>query len=122
MKILLAEDDNNIATIAKLALEQLGSHQVDRAEDGAMALEMALNNSYDVILLDEMMPKMNGLNVCRQYKMDCPNPSPIIFLSAKSQESDLEEFRKCALGFITKPFDPTQLCSQIQDILQSGGR
>ncbi len=120
MKILLAEDDKNIATIAKLALEQFGSHQVDHASDGQIALEMALSGDYDLILLDEMMPKLNGLSVCHQYKVQSPSPSPIIFLSAKSQEADLDEFRRCSMGFITKPFDPLKICSQIASILDAG--
>lgn len=119
MKILLAEDDPHIAVIAKLSLSELGGHAVDHAADGATALQMALAKQYDVILLDEMMPKMSGLQVCREYLEKSPTPAPIIFLSAKSQDSDVAEFRSIGLGFIPKPFDPTQLSRQIIEILKA---
>jgi DNA-binding response OmpR family regulator len=120
MKILLAEDDQNISTIAKLALEKLGGHEVTVADNGLRALELAKEGGYDVILLDEMMPKMNGLAVCRQYLTEVNNPVPVIFLSAKSQESDIREFRNLATGYISKPFDPMQLNQQISAVLGGG--
>lgn len=119
LKILLAEDDPNISLIAKLALENLGGHQVYIATDGKMALEMAISYDFDLILLDEMMPKMNGLSVCRAYRQQIPRGAPIIFLSAKSQESDIAEFCSEALGYIPKPFDPTTLCDSIASLLNS---
>jgi DNA-binding response OmpR family regulator len=119
MRILLAEDDNNISLIARIALEQLGHHQVTVANDGEKALQTALSGTFDLILLDEMMPKMNGLTVCREYQARVQTtPTPIIFLSAKSQETDIAEFRGCALGYIPKPFDPTQLCRRIDDLVK----
>lgn len=118
MKILLAEDDINISTIAKLALTQLGGHEVDHASDGEKALQMALDGNYDVILLDEMMPKMNGLMVCKEFKQRTTKDTPVIFLSAKSQENDISEFMSMGLGYIPKPFDPTQLNQAIIDILR----
>lgn len=122
MKILLAEDDPNISLIARLSLEQLGGHQVHLAIDGKMALEMATSYDFDLILLDEMMPKINGLSVCRQYRELTPNGTPIIFLSAKSQDSDIAAFTSEGLGFIPKPFDPTLLCQEIDQILQKNKR
>jgi two-component system, OmpR family, response regulator len=119
MRILLAEDDSNISTIARLALEKIGGHHVTLAEDGAIALECAMREKFDVILLDEMMPRMNGLAVCREYLAKCPSPSPVIFLSAKSQESDIREFKGLARGYIAKPFDPMTLNQQIADVLAS---
>jgi DNA-binding response OmpR family regulator len=117
MKILLAEDDNNISTIAKMALEHVGGHEVDVADNGATALEKALQGDYDLILLDEMMPQMNGLSVCRKYHEVCADCRPVIFLSAKSQDSDIAEFNALGLGHIPKPFDPMQLSQQIATLL-----
>src|SRR5690606_30747959 len=108
----------NISIIAKMALEHFGKHVVVVAEDGEQALGKALSEPFDLILLDEMMPKMNGVTVCRNYLKTHPRPSPIIFLSAKSQEADIEEFRSLALGHIPKPFEPTQICTQIDRLLQ----
>ena len=119
MKILLAEDDVNISTIAKMALEHIGGHDVEHVDNGRTALDRALSNSYDVILLDEMMPKLNGLTVCQEYQNQKGNDTPIIFLSAKSQKNDVEDFKKHGLGFIPKPFDPSTLCEQIQALLDS---
>jgi DNA-binding response OmpR family regulator len=117
MRVLLAEDDPNISIIAKICLEKVAGHEVTVVADGESALREALTQNYDVILLDEMMPKMNGLRVCQEYKAQCPNPKPIIFLSAKSQESDIKEFYAAGSGFIPKPFDPRTLPQQILEAL-----
>lgn len=118
MRILLAEDDPNISVIAKMSLEKLGGFDVTVVNDGEQALNLALTQSYDLILLDEMMPKMNGLSVCREYKARTPNPKPVIFLSAKSQESDIREFSETGIGYIAKPFDPMLICGQIDQLLK----
>ena len=118
MKIMLAEDEPNIATIAKLTLEKMGGHEVHWVSDGLKALETALNNTFDVILLDEMMPGLNGLNVCKQYQAQCSNPTPVIFLSAKSQEVDVKQFEATGKGYIMKPFDPMTLNARIEEILK----
>ncbi len=121
MKVFLAEDDANISTIAKMALEQLGGHQVTHIDNGEKALEklIAEGHTYDVILLDEMMPGLNGLAVCEQYTQQVAEVRPVIFLSAKSQASDVKQFEEHGRGYIPKPFDPTQLCQQIENILSS---
>jgi len=117
MKVLLAEDDPNISVIAKISLEKLGGFTVTVVSDGEQALKEALTGKYDVILLDEMMPKMNGVRVCKAYKEQCQQPKPVIFLSAKSQESDIREFIETGAGFIPKPFDPMRLAHQIHEVL-----
>lgn len=119
MRILLAEDDQNISLIAKMALEKLGGHEVVTAEDGELALELALEEGFDLILLDEMMPKINGLRVCSEYQKQSLAHAPVIFLSAKSQASDIRDFENLALGYIPKPFDPTELCNLIDNLLAS---
>lgn len=118
MKVLLAEDDPNISVIAKMSLEKLAGHEVTVVSDGEQALREALTEKFDVILLDEMMPKMNGVRVCKAYKAQSPAPKPVIFLSAKSQESDIREFIENGTGFIPKPFDPMKLAKQIEDCLK----
>lgn len=117
MKILLAEDDQNISTIAKLALEKLGGHDVTVVPDGEQALLYGLTRKFDLILLDEMMPKLNGLKVSIELTNRGAH-APIIFLSAKSQESDIREFYLRGQGFIPKPFDPVKLSQQIAEILE----
>jgi two-component system, OmpR family, response regulator len=119
MRILLAEDDPNISVIAKMSLEKVGGFEVTVVNDGEKALNEALTQNYDLILLDEMMPKMSGLAVCREYKAQCPEPKPVIFLSAKSQESDIREFSDNGIGFIPKPFDPMKISGQILKLLEA---
>lgn len=119
MKILLAEDDHNIATIAVMALETFGGHVVVHADDGEKAYKLAKENkeNFDVVLLDEMMPKMNGLKVCKTLLQEGFR-LPIIFLSAKSQSTDISLFESLGSGFIPKPFDPSTLSLEIENILK----
>lgn len=119
MRILVAEDDANISMIAKITLEKIGHHQVSLASDGKIALEKALSQEFDLILLDGMMPNLDGVSVLKQLKSQ-NYPTPIIFLSAKSQESDIKEVLDLgAIGYIQKPFDPKTLCAQINDIMRA---
>ena len=119
MKILLAEDDNNIVMIAKMVLEKVGNHSVDIANDGETALNMALKGDYDLLLLDGMMPKMPGVDVCKKYLEEKNAPfARVIFLSAKSGQDDVDEFLRLGNGFIQKPFAPESLCQKIDEILK----
>jgi DNA-binding response OmpR family regulator len=119
MRVLLAEDDPNISVIAKISLEKIAGYDVTVVSDGESALVEALTQKYDLILLDEMMPKMNGIKVCQEYKARVQSPAkPVIFLSAKSQDSDIREFTDNGTGFIPKPFDPRKLPQQIADLLK----
>lgn len=117
MKILLAEDDPNISTISKMTLETLGSHEVYTVDNGEDAYQRALVETFDVILLDEMMPGMNGIKVCKELRAK-KIKTPIIFLSAKSQLTDVEVFEAIGTGFIPKPFDPMTLNDKILKILK----
>ncbi len=117
MRILLAEDDSNIAMIAKITLEKIGKHQVAHVLNGKDALDLALKESFDLILLDGMMPLMDGVTVLKNLK-NSTSSTPVIFLSAKSQESDIKEVLELgAIGFIQKPFEPRTLCEQIDNLL-----
>lgn len=118
MKILLCEDDQNIATITRLSLEQLGQHQVTLASDGEQALKLGAAGGFDLILLDDMMPKMSGADVCSAYIQSAKNIPPVIFMSANPQEKRVEEFKAVAIGFIPKPFDPMSLNDQIASLLK----
>ncbi len=119
MKILLAEDDLNIVKIAQMILEKVGGHQVDVANDGGEALDKGLNNYYDLIILDGMMPVRPGLEVCKLYfEQKQGEKARIIFLSAKSSQKDINEFLSLGSGYIQKPFEPQNLCNLIDEILQ----
>lgn len=121
MRILLAEDDLSICTVAKVCLEKIGGHQVTVVHDGKSAVDYSLAQSFDLILLDGMMPVLDGVSACRQMLMQGVT-SPIVFMTAKSQESDIAEgLNAGAIGYIQKPFDPKTLPSTIQSILNQKG-
>ena len=117
MHILLAEDDPNISTIAIMALEHVGGHKVTHVDNGKAALDEACTENYDLILLDQMMPIMNGLNVCKEYKAKEGSNTPVIFLSAKCHVDEINAFKNMGLGYIQKPFDPATLSQLIDEIL-----
>ena len=120
MKILLAEDDPSISTVTSLALQKLGHHEVFVVTNGLQAVEQATANQYDLILLDSMMPGLDGISVCRKLKQEQNICAPIIFLSAKSQDYDIVQGMECgAIGYIVKPFDPRTICQRIDEILDS---
>lgn len=117
MRILLAEDDANIITIAKLALEKVGGHVVDVVMNGEAALNALLqDHSYDVILLDEMMPKLNGREVLRRYQKEAKDWTPVIFMSANHRNLEVTPLQLPEIGYIPKPFDPLQLSHQVQSL------
>src|SRR6185437_8098562 len=102
MKILLAEDDPNISVIVRIVLEKIGGHHVTLVTDGDQAVKTALAGQFELILLDGMMPKKNGISACREYRQG-GGQTPVIFFSAKSQQSDIDEFLQYGIGYIQKP-------------------
>ena len=123
MKILLAEDERDIQFVTRVALEDEG-HQVVTADDGQAALELAPTQPFDVILLDIMMPRLDGMVVCRRLKDD-PRTAmvPVIFLTARSQQFEVQAgLNLGALGYIIKPFDTFTLSSEIAALLAQQGK
>jgi len=118
MRILLAEDEPDIQFITRIALEDDG-HQVVTVDDGETALERARSEPFDVVLLDVMMPRLDGLGVCTQLKSDPRTRHiPVIFLTARSQHFEIAAgLRLGALGYIVKPFDTFMLASDIKTLL-----
>lgn len=118
MKILLAEDDSSISFVAKTCLEKIGKHEVILVSNGEEALLKVSADSFDLILLDGMMPKKTGLQVAETLKTQKEFKTPIIFLSAKNEEQEVLKFMSLGCGYISKPFDPIKLCSQIDEQYQ----
>jgi DNA-binding response OmpR family regulator len=116
-KILVVEDEPGIA----LGLEEdlkLEGYEVEVAGDGDAALARARQSSYDLILLDIMLPKRDGFQVCRELRRSGVD-TPIIFLTARVQ--DAEKVLGLKLGaddYVTKPFSPMELCARIQAVLR----
>lgn len=104
MKILLIEDSKDIADIIYDFFE-LHGHQLDFAIDGKQGFELARKHSYDVIILDVMLPKMNGTEVCAKLRNEGVD-IPILMLTARDQNADiLEGFSNGADDYLVKPFD-----------------
>ncbi|MFV9504965.1 MAG: response regulator [Oscillochloridaceae bacterium umkhey_bin13] len=118
--MLLAEDEPDIQLITRMALEDAGYHVV-AVSDGEQALAMAQQEVFDVILLDVMMPRVDGFTTCARLRDD-PRTRyvPVIFLTAKSQEIEVEHgLALGAAGYIVKPFDVFSLAERIQILLAS---
>ncbi len=118
--ILLIEDEPDIQTVVKFALEATGGHHVTVAEDGLQGLAVARAELPDVILLDVMMPRMDGHELLRLLKAsDATSATPVIFLSAKAQQKDVEAGLELgADGYLTKPFDSRTLSDQVETIIR----
>ncbi|MGE4234408.1 MAG: response regulator [Bacteriovoracia bacterium] len=122
MKILLAEDDPSIQAIAKLALSKTGGHTVSVVKDGREVLEFVSKDKPDLILLDVMMPILDGFQTCIQLKQnDTTKQIPIIFLTAKAQSHEVQHGMNLgAIGYILKPFDPMTLDNEIKLLFHKG--
>ena len=118
-RILLVEDSPAHLQLMEAALRGRG-YTILTAEDGEQALEQAHRHRPDLILLDVVLPKKNGYQVCRQLKTEPEMSSiPIIMVSSKTQEFDRYwGMKQGADGYITKPFRPEQLLAEIESRLQ----
>ena len=116
MKILVVDDEKLLVKGIKFNLENEG-YEVDACYDGEAAVEMAKSVSYDLILLDLMMPKLDGLGVCMQIREF--SVVPIIMLTAKSEDTDkLIGFEYGADDYITKPFNILELKARVRALLR----
>jgi DNA-binding response OmpR family regulator len=117
--ILIVEDEPNMRLGLKDNLEFEG-YTVDQAEDGAEGLEKILKNSYDLIIMDVMMPRMSGLDACRKAR-EGGIEAPILLLTAKSEEVDkVIGLELGADDYVTKPFSLRELLARIKAILRRG--
>ena len=118
-KILLAEDEKQIGDMVAFKLTNSG-HQVLRARDGEEALRLAIAERPDLILLDVMMPVLNGFEVLRRLKTDADlAPTPVIMLTAKGRERDvLGGLSAGAVDYIVKPFSLKELTARIEAALR----
>ncbi|MGD8538379.1 MAG: response regulator transcription factor [Candidatus Aminicenantes bacterium] len=112
-KILIIEDEEDLVKGLKLNLSDQG-YKIEWALDGEEGLRMALEGSYDLIILDIMMPKMNGLDVCREIRQKGLNV-PIIMLTAKGEEIDkVVGLEIGADDYMTKPFSIRELLARVK--------
>ncbi len=121
-RILIAEDEKDIRELITITLQFAGFEVISTA-NGEEALEKAMKESPDLLLLDVRMPRMNGYDVCRHVKSHPKTRHiPVVFLSAKGQESEVNAgIEAGAEAYILKPFSPDQLIQQIRVILKTHG-
>ena len=116
-KALIVEDDESMATALRDGFEYEG-FSVTLARDGAAGLRLATESSPDLIILDVMLPRMNGLDVCKQIRKD-GNAVPIIILTARGQEIDkVLGLKLGADDYITKPFGFLELMARVEALLR----
>ena len=125
-RVLYVEDDGDIRTIASMALEVVGGLTLQACASGAEALAAAEAFEPQLLLLDVMMPGMDGpTTLARLRERPALRHVPVIFMTAKVQASEVEQYKVLgALGVITKPFDPMALPGQVQALWQqrAGGQ
>ena len=121
--VLVIEDDEAMAVALHDGFASEGDH-VLRARDGASGLDLATNHAIDILILDVMLPKLSGLDVCRRLRRDGKNV-PIIMLTARGQEIDrVVGLRAGADDYVTKPFSFLELLARVEAVLRraSNGR
>ena len=120
-RILVVDDDENILNLEKTILEQKGFDVVG-AGGGAQALDLLSQRTFDLVLLDVMMPEVDGFTVCRKIKEDPRlRDLPVIFLTAKGGGEALAEgFESGAVMYINKPFTANKLLTIVNTMLDSG--
>jgi len=119
-KVLYVEDDPDIRAIAELALQDVGGFNAALCSSGQQALRVAPEFGPDLILLDVMMPEMDGPETMRRLRvLDATRSTPVIFMTARIQSSEIEEYLALgAIGVIPKPFDPMTLADDIRRIVK----
>ena len=119
-RILVVEDEKNIASVLAYNIKKEG-YDCDVAYDGAAGLEMALSGIYDLLLLDIMLPKMTGFEICEQVRMK--SQVPIIFVTAREEDKDKIFGLETGIDdYVVKPFSPKELMARIRaNIRRSSG-
>ncbi|QQK77266.1 response regulator transcription factor [Salicibibacter cibarius] len=116
-KLLVVDDEESIITLLTYNLEKEG-YDVDSASDGHTAVELAMAHTYDLIVLDLMLPGMDGLEVCRHLREQKVN-APILMLTAKDEEFDkVLGLELGADDYMTKPFSPRELVARVRAIIR----
>lgn len=117
LQILLVEDDQRVSELIKRSLEEQG-FAITLAYDGEMGKKLALNNNYDLLITDIILPKINGLDLCKEIRKTNPD-LPIIMLTALGTTDDkVEGFDAGADDYLVKPFEMRELLVRIRSLLK----
>ena len=117
-KILYAEDEGDIQTIVQVALWAYSDLEIKICDNGQGLLDCVESYKPDLILLDIMMPVMDGLTTCRHIKLnENTKDIPVVFITAKAQVQEIEIYKNIGvLGVLVKPFDPLELVGKLQEL------
>jgi CheY-like chemotaxis protein len=121
-RVLIVDDDPSLAWIAQAALTRFGGHLVTTSSSADQALALLDREPFDVVLLDAMMPHVDGPDLLRTLR-EHPRlrDVPVVMLTALAADADRERFRALgARGLLTKPFDPRTLAANLAAILERG--
>ena len=119
-RLLIVDDEANIREVVKEYAE-LNGYETDEAEDGLEALELVKQNDYDCVILDIMMPKLDGFSACKQIKKI--RNVPVIMLSARQEEYDkLFGFELGVDDYVVKPFSPKELMARVKAVIERSSR
>ncbi len=118
--ILIVDDEKNIREVIK-QYAILNGHTVEEASDGLLALEMIEKQDFDLVILDIMMPQLDGFSACKQIKK--LKPIPVIMVSARQEEYDkLFGFELGVDDYVVKPFSPKELMARVKVVLERNKR
>ena len=120
-KILIVEDEEDVIELLSAIFGDLGDYKVIYARDGKEALRIAQADNPDIILLDIMLPKLDGYKVCKLIKSDLAmSHTKVLMLSGMAQISDWLNAKEAgADGYIAKPFSSTALIEKVEELLRS---
>lgn len=120
MKILLIEDEPKVASFIKKGLEEQ-NYEVDQAYDGTFGVKLALQNEYDLVILDIILPHMNGLEVCREIRRHNSSVSIVMLTALGSTDDKIVGLDAGADDYLTKPFEFKELLARIRALSRRGG-
>lgn len=117
-KILYAEDERDVQTIVEISIWSTSSYAIKICDNGKLLLDCVEDYNPDLILLDVMMPEMDGITTLKNLQLNEKTKDiPVIFITAKAQAHEVSSFNESGvIGVITKPFDPMLLSSNIKEI------
>jgi len=117
-RILMVEDEPDIQAVARVALEAVGGFSVDMCSSGREALDRVRTCNPDLILMDVMMPGLDGPSTLQQLRADpATSGYPVIFMTAKVQSHEVSRYKDIGgLGVIAKPFDPMTLAASVKSL------
>ncbi len=120
MNVLIIDDEDDVRQVVRLSLGRVGGMNVVDAGSGAEGVRLATETSPDFILLDLMMPEMDGVETLSRLREDARTATiPVIFLTAKALPSEIERLRRLgALDVVVKPFNPMTLADELRTILR----